>query len=140
LAQQASAPAAPALDGPGPAGHADDRDVAALLSAFDPRFTPVMTRLRRLVTRAVPGATERVIAGWKVVAYDAGGLFCYLKPTREAEIQVGFYDGVRLDDPDGRLEGRGKRRRFVRVPLEGPVDDAALLPLIQRAAALASAA
>ena len=75
-----------------------------------------------------------------VRAYERGGLFCYLKPTRDAEIQLGFYKGAQLDDPAGLLEGRGKRRRYVRVALDGALDEAALLALIEGAAALEAAA
>ncbi len=50
-----------------------------------------------------------------------------------AHANVGFFFGAELDDPNGLLEGAGKRMRHVKVRWRAPVDEAALAALIKRA-------
>jgi hypothetical protein len=70
-----------------------------------------------LVRRVLPQARERVITGWRIVAYEAPRVFAYVVPLVGA-VAVGFNRGAELDDPAGTLErvGRaaGARRRTLR--------------------------
>jgi hypothetical protein len=50
-----------------------------------------------------------------------------------AHINIGFYFGAALTDPQGLLEGGGKRVRHVKVHWGQPVDTAALEALIAEA-------
>ncbi|MFO0747160.1 MAG: TetR family transcriptional regulator [Myxococcota bacterium] len=73
-----------------------------------------LAELRELVLAAAPTADERVVRGWRILGYDAGGLFCSLKPQRN-HVDLGFHHGDALADPKGVLSGRGKHLRQVRV-------------------------
>lgn len=50
-----------------------------------------------------------------------------------AHVNVGFFRGAELDDPDGLLEGAGKYMRHVKLRPGQPVDDEALQTLIRTA-------
>lgn len=115
---------------------AEPRDIEALIAAVDPDTAEHVAQLRELVLATLPEANERVIAGWRVIAYDRGGLLAYIKPTRDAEVHLGFYRGAELDDSDLRLEGSGKLQRHVRLPLDQPLDSAPLQALLRLAASL----
>jgi hypothetical protein len=51
----------------------------------------------------------------------------------KAHVNVGFFRGAELADPDGLLEGTGKFMRHVKLRPGQPVDDAALRKLIHAA-------
>ena len=53
--------------------------------------------------------------------------------TFTAHVNVGFFRGAELADPDGLLEGTGKFMRHVKLRPGQPVDDAALKRLIRAA-------
>ena len=50
-----------------------------------------------------------------------------------AHVNVGFFHGAELGDPNGLLEGTGKFMRHVKLRPEGEVEPAALLELIKTA-------
>lgn len=50
-----------------------------------------------------------------------------------AHVNVGFFHGAELSDPDGLLEGKGKFMRHVKLRPEEEVDEAALSKLIETA-------
>ena len=51
----------------------------------------------------------------------------------KAHVNVGFYLGAELDDPEGLLEGTGKRMRHVKVRPGADLNEAALCALIHAA-------
>lgn len=50
-----------------------------------------------------------------------------------SHVNVGFFQGARLRDPDRLLEGNGKFMRHVKLRADAAVDEAALGRLIERA-------
>jgi len=58
--------------------------------------------------------------------------FGYVNAFR-AHVNVGFFLGAGLADPDGLLEGTGKFMRHVKLRPERPVDSAALTALVEQA-------
>lgn len=48
----------------------------------------------------------------------------------KAHINVGFFFGAELEDPEGLLEGTGKRMRHVKIKPGGELNSAALVALI----------
>ena len=58
--------------------------------------------------------------------------FAYVNAFK-AHVNVGFFRGAELADPDGLLEGTGKFMRHVKVRPEGNVDARALTKLIETA-------
>ena len=58
--------------------------------------------------------------------------FAYVNAFK-AHVNVGFFQGASLKDPQRLLEGSGKRMRHVKVRLGEPVNDTALKALIAAA-------
>lgn len=56
--------------------------------------------------------------------------FAYVD-TFKAHVNVGFYRGAKLNDPDGLLHGAGKMMRHVKLRPDDDVDDTALEALIR---------
>jgi hypothetical protein len=62
----------------------------------------------------------------------ADAAFAYVNAFR-AHVNVGFFRGAELPDPNGLLEGTGKFMRHVKLRPQGDVDTTALLKLINTA-------
>lgn len=62
----------------------------------------------------------------------ADAAFAYVDAFK-AHVNVGFFGGAELDDPNGLLEGTGKFMRHVKLRPESEVDATALLKLINTA-------
>jgi hypothetical protein len=62
----------------------------------------------------------------------ADAAFAYVNAFH-AHVNVGFFRGAELADPEGLLEGTGKFMRHVKLRPEAEVADAALLRLIDTA-------
>jgi hypothetical protein len=93
-------------------------------------------RLRLLIAQVHPDVVEVPRAGEGVAAYGWGERkmtesYAYLAPQREW-VNLGFYHGAVLDDPEGIIEGTGARIRHVKVRAHGPADDL-LVVLLQQA-------
>jgi hypothetical protein len=58
--------------------------------------------------------------------------FAYVNAFK-AHVNVGFFRGAELSDPNGLLEGTGKFMRHVKLRPEGEVDATALLKLVNTA-------
>jgi Domain of unknown function (DU1801) len=128
----------------------------AFLEGFPPAIAVIGDRLRSLVLRAVPDASERVRPGWQLIGYDAPqdlpsadvpapatrparrrlrqAYFAYIAPEQH-HIHLGFEYGWAMRDPDRRLEGAGITRQ-VRWLTFVPGDDpppAIVVPLLVEA-------
>lgn len=116
-----------------------DADFEAFMTPYSGPVRQCMADLRELVLAQAPVADERVVRGWRVIAYDLGGLFCALKPRR-ADVDLTFHHGLELEDPKGLLGGRAKNARSVSVradaiparPLSALIRQAAELQLARR--------
>lgn len=58
--------------------------------------------------------------------------FAYVDAFK-AHVNVGFFRGAEIPDPDGLLEGTGKLMRHVKLRPQGEVESTALTKLIQAA-------
>ncbi len=62
----------------------------------------------------------------------ADAAFAYVNAFK-AHVNVGFFRGAELADPNGLLEGTGKFMRHVKLRPEGDIDATALLTLVSTA-------
>ena len=46
--------------------------------------------------------------------YEKQGLVCYVAATK-GYLSLGFFNGAALADPEGILEGKGKKMRHIKV-------------------------
>lgn len=115
-----------------PASRATAQEIESLLGPVGEDQRRLFDALRALVLAAIPEADERVIGGWKVLAYGRERLICYVK-ARRADAHVGLYHGADLPDPDGLLCGGGKRMRHVVVTPGEPLPERAIAALVRSA-------
>jgi len=114
----------------------------ALLARFSPERIATADLLRALVRRVVPEVVERVRPGWGLIGYDLPVgrrmvYFAFVWPEVE-HVHLGFEYGIHMDDPDGRLQGRGRKIRWVTAVRPGDVDPRTVEPLVREAARVAS--
>jgi hypothetical protein len=103
----------------------------------------IAERLRALVLDTVPEAVERVRPGWGVIGYDLPvgrqqRFFLWIWAER-VHVHLGFQRGVLMDDPDGRLHGRGETKlvRWLTFTPEDEIDPTVIEPLILDCARIA---
>jgi len=106
--------------------------VEELLRGRAPQVRRWVGSLRKLVRTAAPQAAERVYRGWRLIAYDHKGLFCYIAPLKNG-VNLGFYRGARLPDLEGLLEGTGKGLRHVKIRTATDLRPTALKKLVRAA-------
>ncbi|HEV8401942.1 MAG TPA: DUF1801 domain-containing protein [Candidatus Limnocylindrales bacterium] len=97
---------------------ADARAFDRHLDATAPGVADVARALRLTVLEGFPGAIELFDAGDGLLAIGTGGSmrdFVFAIIPHKAHVNLQLADGVDLPDPDGRIEGSGKRIRHVKV-------------------------
>ena len=101
--------------------------------------------LRGVVLADMPDAVEVPRAGDRAASYGVGEKkmsqsHCYLQAQRN-RVNLGFWHGTSVPDPDGLLEGTGKALRHAKVESAGAARSPAIAALVraareERAAAL----
>ena len=110
-----------------------------LLRITEEPLRPVVQALRDLVFEIDPGACEVVRLGYRSVTYGVGPRqmidgYVYILPYRRW-VNLGFYQGVALADPETMLEGTGARLRHVKMRSLKDVRHPAVRGLIENALA-----
>lgn len=108
-----------------------------LLDEADEAVRPIAAALRAVVLEVHPDAVEVVRLGDRAATYGVGPKkmsegHTYVMP-QSSWVNLGFYHGAALPDPDGRLEGTGARLRHVKVGSVDEAADPALRALIEAA-------
>jgi hypothetical protein len=90
----------------------------ALLAPHAPEIADTARELRRRLASSFPEAVEQVDDGNKLLAVGLSMktrdlVFAIIPHTAHVNLQLG--DGVDLPNPDGLIEGTGKRIRHVKV-------------------------
>ncbi len=90
-----------------------------LLSLTEEPLRPVISALREMVLDVHPGSCEVVRMGDRAATYGVGPRkmiqgYAYILP-HSAWVNLGFYRGSGLPDPEGLLEGTGARMRHVKI-------------------------
>ena len=107
---------------PGPGddqvGAALERDVDRLLSEHPAELQAIERALRATIRAEFPDAVEQVDFGSKLIAFGRstkirGLLFAIIAHKGHVNLQLA--DGAVLPDPDGLIEGTGKRIRHVKI-------------------------
>lgn len=83
---------------------------------FDELNEPIAAlarELRDIIRKAIPDADESI--KWGIPVYEANGLTCALRPSGDYVALQFYASGITLDDPDGLLEGTGKKMRHVKI-------------------------
>lgn len=103
-----------------PAGEArtPTPEIEEFLSDQPEAVRRIAESLRQVILDVVPEAVEQLHGGWNVIGYSRDGSMstsiCAIAPhSRHVNLQ--FFDGVSLSDPEDLLEGTGKRARHVKL-------------------------
>ncbi|WP_309072126.1 DUF1801 domain-containing protein [Arthrobacter sp.] len=97
--------------------------VLSFLQERHPQTRSLVLWVRDQVLHIEPDLEERIYTGWNGLGYrypDAG-LVCAIYPQSNGQVRLQFERGIKLDDPDGVLEGTGWQTRYLTI-LE-PDDD-----------------
>ena len=119
---------------------------AAKIGTFDDllRMTseplrPIAAALRKVILKVDPQACEVVRLGDRAATYGVGPRkmkdgYAYILP-HTSWVNLGFYRGADLSDPDGLLEGAGAKMRHVKIRSLADAQRPAVRALIQSALA-----
>ncbi|MGI0129405.1 MAG: DUF1801 domain-containing protein [Thermoplasmata archaeon] len=113
-------------------GRRDPR-VDAYIAQIPASLAPIAKALRTAVRQSAPELTERIWMG--VPTWFGAGQVCYLADYRD-HVNLGFFEGARLADPQKLLEGTGKSLRHVKVRSTAQARSRPLAALLASAARL----
>lgn len=108
-----------------------------LLETAAESFRPIMVSLKKIILEIDPNATEVVRLGDRAATFGVGPKkmsegYCYIMPHK-SWVNLGFYKGAHLDDPNGLLEGTGKSLRHIKIRSSEDVVQAGVRKLIEDA-------
>ena len=109
-----------------------------LLSRYSPEIRALANKMRLLVLKSLPVANEKTFFGWSNTWYGTSekameSVFS-VSPLK-SYVQLYFLKGSELSDPDGLLEGTGKKLRHVNVRSAEALKRPSLLRLMKQAVA-----
>jgi hypothetical protein len=95
-----------------------EADIDRLVSEQPPGIQAIERALRARIQMELPRVVERVDFGNKLIAFGRsarmrGQLFSLIAHASWVNLQLS--DGVELPDPEGLIEGTGKRIRHVKI-------------------------
>jgi hypothetical protein len=95
-----------------------EADVDRLLAEHPPEQRAIEQALRATIRRELPAAVEHVDFGNTLIAFGRtmkmrGLLFAII--AHKVHVNLQLADGADLPNPEGRIEGTGKRIRHVKI-------------------------
>jgi hypothetical protein len=109
------------------------KTVDEYIAGLDGWRAEAVAALRSIVRAAAPKAAESV--KWAQPVYDDNGPAVWIKAHR-AHVNIGFWRGAELDDPQGLLEGDGDRMRHIKIARLADVKKGPLTALVKQAVRL----
>jgi len=100
----------------------------------EPQFRSLLTKLRTVVTTAVPDLEEKIM--WGQPVFVRGKEKVAFVHCIGDHVNFGLFRATEVDDPKGRLEGTGKGMRHVKVLTAKDIDSPYFSTLVKRASAL----
>ena len=90
-----------------------------VIASAPPEIQELAHVARALLADVMPGVTEVPWARQKIAGYGVGPKkmsehFCYIAPFKR-HLNLGFFYGARLPDPENLLEGKGKDLRHIKI-------------------------
>jgi hypothetical protein len=111
-----------------------EADVAKLLAEHPAEQQAIEQALRASIRRELPDAIEQVDFGNKLIAFGRsmnmrGLLFALIAHKSWVNLQLA--DGAELPDPNGLIEGTGKRIRHIKIRSVADASSPAVVAAIQ---------
>jgi hypothetical protein len=110
------------------------KTIDGYIETFEDWRGDAIRRIRELVDEAAPDA-ESAIKWAQPVWLSGGGPFAYVKAFPRS-VNIGFWRGAQLDDPDGLLQGEGDRMKHVPIRSVDDVPAEAIGRFVRQAVAL----
>ena len=111
--------------------------VEEFLAPFPPQTQALAQQVRQLIKETCPHLKETVRPGRNAITYEAGERMSewllYISPFK-GHVNLGFFTGTSLPDPQGLLQGTGKSLRHVKIKQLEDVQNPALRELLRAAA------
>jgi hypothetical protein len=122
-----------ARPGEDPDAAALEADVDRLIGEHPPELQAIERALRRTIRSAFPEAVEQVDFASKLIAFGRsmkirGLLFAIIAHKSHVNLQLA--DGADLPNPDGLVEGTGKRIRHVKIRSVEAASSAAVVAIV----------
>ena len=112
---------------------ADKKTVDSWMEELDPSLREIAQTLRGLILQAVPDISESI--KWSTPNYAKRGNVCYLAANK-GYINLGFFNGAGLNNPDGLIEGAGAKMRHIKVRRLEDIRPEVFASLVQEAVQL----
>ena len=90
------------------------RKFGKYIEKFPESVRKIALSLRVLIIKLIPRVSETVHPGMKWIAYGIPKTIIAIKPEQK-HVNLFFFQGVQLDDPNHLLKGSGARLRFIPV-------------------------
>ena len=108
-----------------------------ILATASPDVATLATQVKALLQDVMPEIVEVPWPKQRIIGYGIGPKkmseqFCYIAVLKE-RINLGFYYGNDLPDPENMLEGNGKKLRHVKISNQEQLTNPALKNLIEAA-------
>jgi hypothetical protein len=113
-------------------------DFDKLLTKYSPEISALAKKARAAVLRIFPAASEKTYFGWSNTWYGKSGKTVdavFSISPQKAYVSLFFMRGTELSDPDGLLEGTGKKLRHVNIRNAADLERPALRRLMKQAVA-----
>lgn len=115
-----------------------NKAVKDLLASYTPEVRKLALSTRSFVLDLIPNALEQVDPKAKIIAYGFGpkyaGTICVVMPVKSG-VNLGFFRGTELPDPQKLLQGTGKLHRHVKLKDASDLKAPALRSLMNSAVA-----
>ena len=110
-----------------------------LLDITEKSMRPIARRLREIIVDVDPDNVEVVRLGDRAATYGVGPKkmsegYSYILPYTKW-VNLGFYMGATLPDPDSLMEGTGAKMRHVKIRSIDDAERPAIITLLQEALA-----
>jgi hypothetical protein len=87
-------------------------DLEEYLSQYPEEMNSITKNLRNLILEIVPDMDELV--KWKNLFYEKNGFVCAIVIHKD-HVNLEFARGTEIEDPNGVLEGTGKKIRHLKI-------------------------
>ena len=108
-----------------------------VIAQATPEIQALARAARELLADVMPGITEVPWARQKIAGYGVGPKkmsehFCYIAPFKK-HLNLGFFYGAHLPDPENLLEGKGADLRHIKIRKVEDLQQPALRQLVESA-------
>jgi hypothetical protein len=110
------------------------KEIDELLSTYPPNVQEAAHRARKLILATLPGVLEMVDIPARVIGYGHSASYKDLLCTiilSKGGVKLGIVGGAALPDPNGLMEGTGKKHRYVVLNTPGDLKKPGLSQLIK---------